>query len=181
MERYRITPDVFLYYCTYTVVDWLPVFVSDAPCQMIADSLRFCQETKSLRVDSVVIMPTHLHLIVYDAEYNADRLTSTLSDFRKFTGRQLVQRCQQSMPPSFVATFREVAGTDRDHRFWQPSRHPVGIETEAFHNQKRDYLHDNPRRKGLVHHPQDWRWSSARYYETGNPTDCDVPLAPVIW
>ena len=34
--------------------------------------------------------------------------------------------------------------------------------------EKLKYIHDNPVRRGLVHHPGDWRWSSHRYHEGGD-------------
>jgi putative transposase len=36
-------------------------------------------------------MPTHLHAILFDAEFQAERLKRTLDDMRKFTGRQLLE------------------------------------------------------------------------------------------
>ena len=83
------------------------------------------------------------------------------------------------MPASFVEVFRLAAGTDRIHRFWQTSRHPVAVQSEAFHSEKRNYLHDNPRRKGLVLDATHWRWASARWHATGQV--CDVPLTMVQW
>jgi REP element-mobilizing transposase RayT len=145
----------------------------------VADSLGFCHAHKQLGIDAFVIMPTHLHLIVFDREWDSTRLQQTLTDLRKFTGRELVKFCQTTMPGCFAAALAVAAGADREHRFWQPTRHPEHIESAKFHNQKRDYLHDNPRRKGLVWHPTHWRWSSARWYETGE--DCDVPITPVEW
>jgi hypothetical protein len=94
------------------------------------------------------------------------RLDDVLPQFRKFTGRNLVEFCQRSMPACFLRAFESAAGDDRHHRFWQPTRHPEAVESERFHNQKRDYLHDDPRRKGLVLDPTRWRWSSARWYAT---------------
>ena len=35
-----------------------------------------------------------------------------------------------------------------------------------------DYIHNNPFRRGLVDHPTDWPWSSARFYAG----EKDVPL-----
>ena len=124
MERYRIHADATLYYCTFSVVDWLPVFVSEAPCQMVADSLAFCHQQKQLGIDAFVIMPTHLHLIVFDREWNSTRLQQTLTDFRKFTGRQLTRFCLDAMPSCFRAALEAAASDDREHRFWQPTRHP---------------------------------------------------------
>jgi REP element-mobilizing transposase RayT len=179
MERYGIHPDAALYFCTFSVVDWLPIFVSERPCQIIVDSLCFCHEQKHLGVDAFVIMPTHLHLIVFDREWVTERLQQTLTDFRKFTGRRLAEFCREVMPGCFETALSAAAGDDREHQFWQPTRHPEAITSEKFHNQKRDYLHDNPRRKGLVLHPAHWRWSSARWYETRE--DCGVPITPVMW
>jgi len=179
MERYRIQPDAAIYFCTFSVVDWLPVFVSERPCQIITESLRFCHEQKQLGVDAFVIMPTHLHLIVFDRAWDTTRLQQTLTEFRKFTGRQLAEFCSATLPASFSATLAGAAGEDRGRRFWQPTRHPEAITTEIFHEQKRQYLHDNPRRKGFVLQPAHWRWSSARWYE--RQEDCGVPITPVSW
>ena len=30
MERYRIQPDVAVYFVTYSVIEWLPVFISES-------------------------------------------------------------------------------------------------------------------------------------------------------
>jgi hypothetical protein len=32
-------------------------------------------------------------------------------------------------------------------------------------DEKINYMHNNPVRRGLVVHPADWPWSSARWYE----------------
>lgn len=150
MERYRITSDASVYYVTFSVVDWLPVFVSEAAFRIVTDSLNYCHDHKGLRINAFVIMPTHMHAIVFDKEWSAERLRATLTDFRKFTGRSLSDFCSQHLPACFAETLRGAATADRERRFWQPSRHPEAIETESFWRVKLDYLHENPCRKGLV-------------------------------
>jgi putative transposase len=181
MERYRIRPDAGVYYLTYSIVEWLPVFVTEATSRVIADSLTFCHKQKHLRINAFVIMPTHLHMIVFDADFNNERLIRTLADFRKFTGRQLSDYCMNHFPPCFAETLRERAPDDRERRFWQPSRHAEAILNERFWRQKLDYLHDNPRRKGLVLAAQDWRWSSAAWYWSDGRVVCEVPLTAIAW
>jgi REP element-mobilizing transposase RayT len=58
---------------TYSIVEWLPVFVSQASCKIVTDSLTYCQREKHLRVRAYVIMPTHMHLIVFDADLDTER------------------------------------------------------------------------------------------------------------
>jgi len=74
MERYRIVADVGLYYVTFTVVEWLSVFIDETACKIIPDSLNFCIQNKCLGVNAYVIMPTHLHAILFDVEFNSERL-----------------------------------------------------------------------------------------------------------
>ncbi|GMW02129.1 MAG: hypothetical protein AMXMBFR84_32650 [Candidatus Hydrogenedentota bacterium] len=50
---------------------------------------------------------------------------------------------------------------------------------EYFLRQKRDYLHDNPRRKGLVLYAEHWRFSSARYYIEGKDDYADVVIGEI--
>ncbi len=60
MERYRITRDNSVYYVTFTVIDWLPLFVREETCRIVADSLNFCVRNKGLLVGAYVVMPTSL-------------------------------------------------------------------------------------------------------------------------
>jgi putative transposase len=181
MERYRIQPEAAVYYVTYSVVEWLPVFVTEATFRIATESLAFCHHEKHLRINAYVIMPTHLHMIVFDAHFDNERLMRALADFRKFTGRRLSDYCCSHFPICFGDVLREQATADRERRFWQPSRHPMAIEREAFWQQKLDYLHDNPRRKGLVRSPADWRWSSAGWYFSDGKAETEVPLTPIMW
>lgn len=180
MERYQIVEGIGLYFVTFTVVEWLPVFVSESACKIISESFNFCTRNKSLRVQSYVIMPTHLHAILFDQDFNSERLKRTLNSFRKFTGRQSVDHCMEHSPRCFIETLKKNAGEDRQHRFWQPTQHPEGITSEKYWKQKTDYLHWDSCRAGLVHAPEDWRFSSASFWLTGK-TENDVELAETLW
>ena len=181
MERYRISADASVYYVTYSIVDWLPVFVSGAACGIVVDSLNYCHSHKALRINAYVIMPTHLHAMIFDKDYDAQRLERTMTDFRKFTGRNLSDFCAAHMPRCFAETMRESAGDDRERRVWQSSRHPEAVMTESFWSQKFDYLHENPCRKGLVVRREHWRYSSAAYYLSDGRYQSEVKISAVDW
>lgn len=181
MERYRIRLDSCVYFLTYSVVEWLPVFIDDATCGIVTESLAYCHREKDLRVNAYVIMPTHMHLIAFDAAFDSTRLTATMADFRKFTGRRLADLCGRKFSASFAEVLRTHATVDRQRRFWQPSRHPEAIETETFWRQKFDYLHENPCRKGLVRRADEWRFSSAAYYLSDGAVASDVPISAIGW
>jgi putative transposase len=181
MERYRIADDVGIYFVTMSVVDWLPVFVSEGACRILTDSLNFCHEQKGLRVNAYVIMPTHFHGIVFLRQFDPKALKSALTDFRKFTGRRLIEYCANQMPTCYDEVFVASSGGDRERRFWQATLHPEGIDTEAFYLQKLDYLHDNPCRKGLIRRAEHWRFSSASYWLSEGKVVNDVILSQLEW
>ena len=181
MERYRITSDAAVNFVTFSVVDWLPVFVSEATCRIITDSLNFCHERKGLCTNAYVIMPTHMHAMLFNRNFDAEQLEKAITDFRKFTGRSLCDFLENHSPRCFAETLRSASIEDRERRFWQPSRHPEAIETDCFWKQKFDYLHENPCRKGLVRRADEWRYSSAAYYFSDGQAPCDVKLSPIDW
>ncbi len=164
MERYRIVEGVGIYFVTFTIVEWMPVFIEEATCKIFTESLNFSIKNKRLGVNAYVIMPTHTHAILFDKDFDNERLKHTLDDLRKFTGRQLLDYADANLPNSFGQTFRENAKEDRQRKFWQSTQHPEGIFTEKFYRQKFNYIHLNPVRKGLVRSAVDWRFSSAGYW-----------------
>ena len=187
MERYRFYSDGAVFFVTFSVVEWLPVFVSGNSCKIMSDSLAFCHDKKGLRINASVVMPTHFHAILFQESFRAMELERVVTDFRKFTGRQLGDFCETHLPRCFSQTFRSAAGADRKRRFWQPSRHPVQVETESFWRTKLDYLHENPSRKGLVARAESWRFSSAKHWLSidGPPAigevESLVPLSAMDW
>lgn len=181
METFRIHDDVAIYFLTFTVVEWLPLFVSEEPCLILTESLNYCHLQKNMRINAFVIMPTHSHLIVFDSEFNVPRLQQTLQEMRKFTGRRLADYCEDNMPAVFGQALHGTRRTDRKRQFWQQSRHPVAIWSREFWQTKVDYLHDNPRRKGLIREVSDWRFSSAGYWLLDPAGESDVLLTAVEW
>jgi putative transposase len=141
VERYRISDETGIHFVTMSVVDWLPVFVSDAACRILTESLNFCHERKGLRVNAYVIMPTHFHAIVFLRQFNPAALKAALTDLRKFTGRRLIEHCADHMPGCFHDVFVKASGDDRDRRFWQSTLHPERIESEAFYYLGRKVAH----------------------------------------
>lgn len=171
MRRYRIVEQGLApHFVTWTIVEWLPLFISDAYCRIITDSLEYCREHKGLLVHAYVIMPTHLHAIA-SAGPGAD-LSAILRDSRKHTSKQIVTQLQTDERRLFEWVLRDAARksgrADGSHKVWTEGTHPETLESEKFFMQKFLYLHDNPVRKGLVEKAEDWRYSSAGFYVLGS-------------
>ena len=60
-----------------------------------------------------------------------------------------------------------VNKADRKYQIWK--RRPLSVElrTPAVFNQKLDYIHYNPVKAGLCLNPEDYYYSSAKFYYDG--------------
>ncbi len=181
MERHRLHSDGAVFYVTFSVVDWLPIFVSEAACQIVTESLNFCHRRKGLRFNAYVIMPTHLHAVLFHADFQAKALEQVVTDFRKFTGRRLADFCAQHTPACFPGVLAERAGGDRERRLWQPTR-PSGANRDGGFLAGEDRLPaSESRAQGLVRTANHWRFSSASYWISDGKIENDVPLSAILW
>jgi hypothetical protein len=58
----------------------------------------------------------------------------------------------------------------RFHRvFWQARFYDFNVWTTKKRVEKLRYMHRNPVKRGLVESPEQWRWSSSRFYQLGEP------------
>ncbi len=93
-------------------------------------------------VIAYVVMPEHVHLLVFPRE--GLKVRSVLQSIKQPVARRL--------------------GT-RGERFWQPGGgHDRNIHTRKAAGAVIDYIHDNPVHRGLCAVREDYRWSSARWY-----------------
>jgi len=178
MDSFKFIEGVYAYYVTFTVVDWLPIFLNTEPINIINDSLHFCITSKFLRIYAYVIMPNHLHMIVFDAEFDNKRLQKTLAELRKFTGHELADYVDNHLATSFSIAIRSNPLNDRSRQVWLPGWHAEGLVSEAFLYQKANYIHENPVRKGYVRVPEYWRYSSAEFWING--IEGEIPISVVI-
>ena len=72
-------------------------------------------------------------------------------------------------------------GTE-ERRFWQAGGgYDRNIIDEKTAWKVIDYIHLNPVRRGLVERPEDWEWSSARWYAGLRPVPLEIdPTLPQV-
>jgi REP element-mobilizing transposase RayT len=192
MSRY--TADQNLpYFCTLTVLEWLPIFTESRYIEPILDSLRYCRANKGLSIHAFVVMPNHLHLICSASvshritteespaaqgmdrrsaagsiDHNAPALHAVMRDFKRFTSRRIHERLLADNRNTLLGWLRFSTQAARRGRgetgLWRDGFQPRAIWSSDVLQQKLDYLHANPCRKGLVARAEDWWFSSAAAY-----------------
>lgn len=111
-------------------------------------------------------MPNHIHLIWEMLEPNGKEMPN--ASFMKFTGHQFLVELRKNHP--HLLPFFNVETTSRKHHFWQRNSLPFLLINEEALVQKLVYIHNNPLQEKwqLVDRAEDYVYSSARFYQTGN-------------
>ena len=178
-RRYRIfTNTHYAYFVTCTIVDWLPVLADDAYRRIVLDSLAYVRVHKQTQLNAFVVMPTHLHAVLWPQE--GINLSDVLHDFKRFTSRSISKEATRRGDHQFLDVFATARQQGRaqetsQYQVWQEGSHPEAIYTLDFARQKINHIHANPVQAGLAAAPEEWPYSSARAYllgeETYPPTD----------
>lgn len=87
-RKYKIRNQDALYLVTFTVVQWMDVFIRREYSDIYLDSLRYCQKNKGLELCAYCIMSSHIHLSI---GRNSDAgLDDIIRDIKKFTSVKIV-------------------------------------------------------------------------------------------
>jgi putative transposase len=156
------------YYITFTILGWNKIFINDEYCQAVYKWFEYCREQYGNEIHGYVIMPDHLHVLMYITD-RAPRLPILIMNAKRFMAYELVTLLERDNRHDILDQFRISART------WFHARHKVFtdgydsliIESRKFFLQKVNYIHDNPVRSGLAKELEDYRYSSAANYILG--------------
>jgi REP element-mobilizing transposase RayT len=168
-RKYKIQDQDKPYFVTFTVIQWLDIFIRKEYKDILLESLRYCQENKGLEVYGYCIMTSHAHLII---ARNGDRsLDGIIGDIKKFTAKRLIEAIksnpQESRKELLMWLFEKAGranGNNTNYQLWQQHSHPIELATNEMISQTLKYVHNNPVEAGIVLSPEHYLYSSAVNY-----------------
>ncbi len=156
-------PEYWSQYFTATIYKWKHLLADDKHKDIIIDSLKNLVINKRIELNAFVVMSNHLHFIWQPLfGFTASNIQAS---FMKFTAHELKGSLIKNNE-SALEEFK-VNKYDREYQIWK--REPLSIElrTPEVFDQKLEYIHHNPVRAGLCINPEDYYYSSAKYYYDG--------------
>ncbi len=156
-----------LHFLTFSCYQRRPLFTDPARCDLFLQILERVRRRYRLVVLGYVVMPEHVHLLVSEpqrATLSTAIQALKLGVVRSFEGGGIVPMSRKTS---------ETWGTPscgnpiKTHRFWQARFYDFNVWTEKKRIEKLRYIHRNPVERGLVASPEQWRWSSFRWYSSG--------------
>ena len=169
-----------LHFLTFSCYRRRPLFRDEAYCDLFLKILERVRRRYRLVVLGYVVMPEHVHLLVSEPQ------RETLSTAVQAVKLGLVRSLQCAGGIVVAPRSRKngetwgtlVSGTlvsdtltsgtpTHPERFWQARFYDFNVWTERKRIEKLRYIHRNPVERGLVASPEQWRWSSFRWYLCG--------------
>jgi putative transposase len=153
------------YFYTDTIFDDKHLLFRDEMKMIILNSWKYLVNAGKIKIYAFVIMPNHIHLIWNMLELNGSE--SPAGSFAKFTAHEF-KKYLQNKDPEELESYR-VNKSDRKYQFWKRDPLAIPLTFETSFIQRLNYIHNNPTNPKwqLSALPENYRWSSANFYENG--------------
>ncbi len=165
---HRIYGAYHLHFITWSCYRRLPFLNSAAARDRFLSMLEQVRVRYRFVVVGYVVMPEHVHLLISEPEIGTP--STTMQVLKQRTARALLPKRKRRSPRQ-----RNLFGGEpRPRAFWQVRFYDFNVWTTKKRVEKLRYMHRNPVKRGLVDSPEQWGWSSYRFYALGEPGPVQV-------
>jgi putative transposase len=148
-----------------------PFLCKDRTRLYFLEALDRARKNSGFHLWAYVIMPEHVHLLVWHPEDNYST-AGFLKSVKQSVARRAIGYVRAHAPESLRLFDTGQQGCR--YRFWENGPgYDRNVTKIATLSKMFDYIHENPVLRGLVDYPEDWYWSSARAWATGE----DIPIS----
>jgi putative transposase len=147
-----------LHFITCSCYRRLPLLRSARSRDRLLSVLEQTRQRYRFVVAGYVVMPEHIHLLLSEPEVGA--LSTVMQVLKQRTARASLPKTKPR-DPRRIKLFGEIPARAPS---WQTRFHDFNVWTEKKRVEKLRYMHRNPVKRGLAETPENWRWSSYRFY-----------------
>lgn len=157
----RISLDSPCYFITSVTHKRLPVFRTDKFKDLLCKALTEARTSGQILFFAYVIMLDHVHFITDGKR----KLSDTLRYLNGISARRLIDHLKENGPEESLRKLQleEKAGNYK-YSLWEHHSDKFLLTSESMFMQKVNYIHNNPVDEGLAERPEDYKYSSARYW-----------------
>lgn len=166
-----------LHELTFSCYRHLQLLTDDAWLAYLARAIDEANLRFRFQLVAFVFMPNHVHLLVFPIDREPN-ISSYLAAVKRPVSAQAKQDLQlRDKILLRRLTIRERPGKEA-FRFWQEGPgYDRNLRSSAAVTSSMDYIHLNPVRRNFVKKAREWKWSSARAYESDfQEIDADLPM-----
>ncbi len=174
VKKIHYEVDTF-YFITFTCLNWNELFEITSLYDNIYSWFEKL-EKEGVYNCGYVIIPNHIHLLVY-----LSRINKIIGNGKRFMAYEIVARLNHLGREDLVELLKNSVKAsskvkNKKHEVFEPSFDCKEVVTENFIRQKLNYMHKNPvsGKWKLVEDYLDYQYSSVRFYDLGDAPDCKL-------
>ena len=160
-----------LYFITFTCFDWMPLFRLTRSYDLVYKWFHYLKENKNISVTAFVIMPNHVHCILFFPEKGYS-LNAIVGNAKRFMAYEIVKRLKELNRADILLRMSAAVSINerkknQQHKVFENSFDAKAIVSDNFLQQKLRYIHLNPVKSNdqLVDDWKEYEHSSASFYE----------------
>jgi len=172
MSVHTVVKKQGIYFITFTCHDWLPLIEKSDGYDAVYNFFNVLQ-SKGNAVTGYIIMPNHVHLLLYYSGIEQS-LNTLIGNGKRFMAYEILQKLGNKEEHTLLTKLKEsVQAKDAEkgqkHNVWKDSFDVKECRTEKFLLQKLNYMYNNPvsGKWNLASSPLDYVHSSAPFYFNG--------------
>ncbi|MEX2671938.1 MAG: transposase [Phycisphaeraceae bacterium] len=147
-------------FLTFSCYQRLPLFGNDAIKRAFAEHLIKTRKATHFRLYAWVVMPEHVHLVL-EPSLPDYPVSFVLTQIKSHFAARVLRRWRKLD----AGVLPRLVDRNGKHRFWQiGGGYDRNLTLSGEFEEKVNYVHENPVRRGLVGRAVDWPWSSAQWY-----------------
>jgi putative transposase len=153
------------YFITTTVMNYDRIFELGCKYNMIIiNSLKYLLYEHKAKLFAYVIMPSHLHIILYIPV--KESIIDFMRDFKKFTSVEIRKLSEKENRQYLINRFKDNAllSKNQNYKIWMDRYDDFILSTDRQIKIKINYIHNNPVKATIVEKSEDFIYSSARNY-----------------
>lgn len=167
----KFNENSYAHFLTTRTYKHRPYFEDKELCQILMEELEFYSRKHGFTVVGYVIMPDHLHLLLWwDKKEKPDLSISKVMQVVKGVAARRIIGLLKDRGLEQMLQSTPINHDPKSHRqnlkycIWQPGFYDFNIYNEATLLEKLNYIHNNPVKTGLVPSACDYKWSSYKDY-----------------
>ncbi len=164
---------------TFSCYQRLPLLARDRSRMWLIEAIEAARRRLNFDLWAYAVMPEHVHILLSprDRPYQISRI---LWHIKRPVGLRAIRYLQEHDASWLTRLSVKRRDGTVESRFWQAGGgYDRNITDPATARAVIAYIHLNPVRRGLVERPEDWEWSSARWYAGVRPVPIEIdPTIP---
>ena len=148
-------------FVTFTIRNRIPILANDTSRQTVVDAIAESVQVNRLRLLGYVIMPEHVHLVVVPPIEL--RLGPAIGLLKNKAAHGILRQLRTSASP-LLPNFSVIRNGKIRSALWERRCYDHNCRTDDAVTVRINYYHNNPVIRKLVAEPQQYEWSSCRWY-----------------